>query len=294
MIDQYLSGSTDRLSPEAPVPVVKIESQFSVLGGAANVANNLAALGAKVSLIGVVGRDDNARIVTDLLEEKGIANQLLDSDIPTTVKTRVISRNQQMVRVDREEIFADEDALVNHLSGVLSFFNGDAIIVSDYAKGVCSSAMMKFLLSWADHNAVKVLIDPKGSDWSKYEGAFLIKPNVKELEELFNTSIENTNDEIAQFGKEIKQRYNIEHVLVTRSEEGMTHIHDEVLHVKSRKVDIYDLSGAGDTVIAVLVYLIQQGEDISIAINKANQAGSYVITKPNTYAISNMELNSLN
>ena len=294
MIDQYLSGSTDRLSPEAPVPVVKIESQFSVLGGAANVANNLAALGAKVSLIGVVGRDDNARIVTELLEEKGIANQLLDSDIPTTVKTRVISRNQQMVRVDREEIFADEDALVNHLSGVLSFFNGDAIIVSDYAKGVCSSAVMKFLLSWADHNDVKVLIDPKGTDWSKYEGAFLIKPNVKELEELFNTSIENTNDEIAQFGKEIKQRYNIEHVLVTRSEEGMTHIHDEVLHVKSRKVDIYDLSGAGDTVIAVLVYLIQQGEDISIAINKANQAGSYVITKPNTYAISNMELNSLN
>ena len=294
MLDQYLSGSTDRLSPEAPVPVVKIDSQFSVLGGAANVANNLAALGANVSLLGVVGRDDNARIVNELLEAKGIANQLLDADIYTTVKTRVISRNQQMVRVDREEIFTDEDALVDHLSGVLSFFQGDAIIVSDYAKGVCSPAAMKSILIWAEINNVKVLIDPKGTDWSKYEGAFLIKPNVKELEELFNTTIENTNEEIAQFGKEIKQRYNIEHVLVTRSEEGMTHIHDEILHVKSGKVDIYDLSGAGDTVIAVLVYLIQQGEDISIAINKANQAGSYVITKPNTYAISNTELNSLN
>lgn len=294
MLDQYLSGSTDRLSPEAPVPVVKIDSQFSVLGGAANVANNLAALGANVSLLGVVGRDDNARIVNELLETKGIANQLLDADIFTTVKTRVISRNQQMVRVDREEVFSDEDAFVNHLSGVLSFFQGSAIIVSDYAKGVCSSGAMKVILTWATNNDVKVLIDPKGTDWSKYEGAFLIKPNVKELEELFNTSIENTNSEIAQFGKEIRSRYNIEHVLITRSEEGMTHIHDEILHVKSRKVDIYDLSGAGDTVIAVLVFLIQQGEDISIAINKANQAGSYVITKPNTYAISNTELNLLN
>ena len=294
MLDQYVSGSTDRLSPEAPVPVVKIDSQFSVLGGAANVANNLAALGANVSLLGVVGRDDNARIVNELLEAKGIANQLLDADIFTTVKTRVISRNQQMVRVDREEVFSDEDAFVNHLSGVLSFFQGSAIIVSDYAKGVCSQGAMKVILTWATNNDVKVLIDPKGTDWSKYEGAFLIKPNVKELEELFNTSIENTNSEIAQFGKEIRSRYNIEHVLITRSEEGMTHIHDEILHVKSRKVDIYDLSGAGDTVIAVLVFLIQQGEDISIAINKANQAGSYVITKPNTYAISNTELNSLN
>lgn len=294
MLDQYVSGSTDRLSPEAPVPVVKIDSQFSVLGGAANVANNLAALGANVSLLGVVGRDENARIVNELLEAKGIANQLLDADIFTTVKTRVISRNQQMVRVDREEVFSDEDAFVNHLSGVLSFFQGSAIIVSDYAKGVCSPGAMKVILTWATNNDVKVLIDPKGTDWSKYEGAFLIKPNVKELEELFNTSIENTNSEIAQFGKEIRSRYNIEHVLITRSEEGMTHIHDEILHVKSRKVDIYDLSGAGDTVIAVLVFLIQQGEDISIAINKANQAGSYVITKPNTYAISNTELNSLN
>ena len=294
MLDQYVSGSTDRLSPEAPVPVVKIDSQFSVLGGAANVANNLAALGANVSLLGVVGRDDNARIVNELLEAKGIANQLLDADIFTTVKTRVISRNQQMVRVDREEVFSDEEAFVNHLSGVLSFFQGSAIIVSDYAKGVCSQGAMKVILTWATNNDVKVLIDPKGTDWSKYEGAFLIKPNVKELEELFNTSIENTNSEIAQFGKEIRSRYNIEHILITRSEEGMTHIHDEILHVKSRKVDIYDLSGAGDTVIAVLVFLIQQGEDISIAINKANQAGSYVITKPNTYAISNTELNSLN
>ena len=294
MLDQYVSGSTDRLSPEAPVPVVKIDSQFSVLGGAANVANNLATLGANVSLLGVVGRDDNARIVNELLEAKGIANQLLDADIFTTVKTRVISRNQQMVRVDREEVFSDEDAFVNHLSGVLSFFQGSAIIVSDYAKGVCSQGAMKVILTWATNNDVKVLIDPKGTDWSKYEGAFLIKPNVKELEELFNTSIENTNSEIAQFGKEIRSRYNIEHVLITRSEEGMTHIHDEILHVKSRKVDIYDLSGAGDTVIAVLVFLIQQGEDISIAINKSNQAGSYVITKPNTYAISNTELNSLN
>jgi len=294
MLDQYVSGSTDRLSPEAPVPVVKIDSQFSVLGGAANVANNLATLGANVSLLGVVGRDDNARIVNELLEAKGIANQLLDADIFTTVKTRVISRNQQMVRVDREEVFSDEDAFVNHLSGVLSFFQGSAIIVSDHAKGVCSQGAMKVILTWATNNDVKVLIDPKGTDWSKYEGAFLIKPNVKELEELFNTSIENTNSEIAQFGKEIRSRYNIEHVLITRSEEGMTHIHDEILHVKSRKVDIYDLSGAGDTVIAVLVFLIQQGEDISIAINKANQAGSYVITKPNTYAISNTELNSLN
>ena len=294
MLDQYVSGSTDRLSPEAPVPVVKIDSQFSVLGGAANVANNLATLGANVSLLGVVGRDDNARIVNELLEAKGIANQLLDADIFTTVKTRVISRNQQMVRVDREEVFSDEEAFVNHLSGVLSFFQGSAIIVSDYAKGVCSQGAMKVILTWATNNDVKVLIDPKGTDWSKYEGAFLIKPNVKELEELFNTSIENTNSEIAQFGKEIRSRYNIEHILITRSEEGMTHIHDEILHVKSRKVDIYDLSGAGDTVIAVLVFLIQQGEDISIAINKANQAGSYVITKPNTYAISNTELNSLN
>ncbi len=294
MLDQYLSGSTDRLSPEAPVPVVKIESQFSVLGGAANVANNLATLGAEVALLGVVGRDDNARIIANILEEKNIANQLLEADIYTTVKTRVISRNQQMVRVDREQIYDDEQAMLDHLSGVLSFFDGDAVIVSDYAKGVCSPQVMKAILTWATQTDVKVFIDPKGTDWSKYENAYMIKPNVKELEELFNTQIENTDVEIAQFGSEIKNRYNIEHVLVTRSEEGMTHIHDNVTHIKSRKVDIFDLSGAGDTVIAVLVYLVQSGLSIDQAINKANKAGSFVITKPNTYAISINELNSLN
>lgn len=289
-----MSGSTERLSPEAPVPVVKIESEFSVLGGAANVANNLATLGDNVSLLGVIGKDDNGRIVSELLEQKGISNQLLDANIPTTVKTRVISRNQQMVRVDREEMFDDDEAMVDHVSATLSFFKGSVVIVSDYAKGVCSRSVMTAILTWASQNDVKVFIDPKGTDWSKYEGAYMIKPNVKELEELFNTQIENTDKEISQFGKEIQQRYNIEHVLVTRSEEGMTHISDETVHIRSRKVDIYDLSGAGDTVIAVLVHLVQQGENISIAINKANQAGSYVITKPNTYAISNQELNSLN
>lgn len=294
MLDQYLSGSTDRLSPEAPVPVVKVDSQFSVLGGAANVANNLATLGAQVSLFGVVGRDDNSRIIGKLLEEKGIGNQLLDADIHTTVKTRVISRNQQMVRVDREEYFSDEAALTDHLSGVLSWFTGDAIIVSDYAKGVCSEGLMAGLLKWSEFNQVKVYIDPKGTDWSKYEGAYLIKPNLKELEELFNTQIDNNNDDVSQFALEVKERYGIEHVLVTRSEEGMTHVHDEVTHISSKKVDIFDLSGAGDTVIAVLVYMVQSGEDIDTAIQTANRAGSYVITKPNTYAISINELNSLN
>lgn len=294
MLDRYISGATDRLSPEAPVPVVKIESEYAMLGGAANVASNLAKLGADVSLYGVVGNDDSGKQVIALLEEKNIANQLLEADIHTTVKTRVISRNQQMMRVDREDIFSDESELINNLMAVLSFFQGSAVIISDYAKGVCTSDATKSIINWAKKNNVKVFIDPKGADWSKYEGAYLIKPNVKEIEELFNMSVENTNDEIASYGSEVRSRFNIDNVLITRSEKGMSFIGEDTQHISGKKIDIYDLSGAGDTVIAVLVYLIQEGMDLLEAIKKANNAGTYVVTKPNTYAISLDELNALN
>lgn len=291
ILDRYITGVTTRISPEAPVPVVKIEKEFFTLGGAANVANNLINLSSAIRLVGAVGKDANAVQLKLLLTNKNIDHHLFeDESIPTTTKTRVVSRNQQMIRLDREELF-------NQTPHSLSFFNSDFlaeyIVVSDYAKGFCSDVFFTHLID-QKKNTTKVFIDPKGNNWNKYNGAFLIKPNLSELEDVFGKSIQNNDQEIETSGKTVFERYAFENLLVTRGNKGMTLINkDGVKHFDTKNVDVFDVSGAGDTAMAVLIYMMSNGATLNTAIVAANLASSFVVTKPMTYAINKYELENL-
>lgn len=292
ILDRYIQGSTSRISPEAPVPVVKVENDYYTLGGAANVANNLSNLGANVKLLGAVGRDETGRWLHDLLVAKNIEPILyLDADIPTTTKTRIVSRNQQMLRIDNEGQFKHSPRSLEYFKH--QFEHSDILIVSDYDKGFCSEDVMDWMFQNTRKNA-RVLIDPKGKDWNKYNGAYLVKPNLVELEDLLGRTIVNKDDEVANAGKEVMKQFNFKHLLITRGKEGMTLISKEgVSHFPTHKVDVYDVSGAGDTAMAVLAKKMADGLPLAACIKSANLAAAYVVTKPTTYAINTEELNEM-
>lgn len=291
ILDRYITGSTNRISPEAPVPVVKIEDEFFTLGGAANVANNLINLTNDINLIGAIGKDNNAKNLKKILEERMIKHHLYsDEKIPTTTKTRVVSRNQQMIRLDREDTFISTN---DSLKFFINDFDNAFIIISDYAKGFCDDLFFKMLFNQKSIDT-KVFIDPKGSNWEKYNGAFLIKPNLSELEEVYGTAIKNDDDEITKSGKEVFEKYKIENLLITRGKRGMTLINkNNISHFSTKNVDVYDVSGAGDTAMAVLVYMMSENNSLEESIKAANLASSYVVTKPMTYAINKAELDNL-
>lgn len=291
ILDRYITGSTNRISPEAPVPVVKIEEEFFTLGGAANVANNLINLTSETRLTGAIGKDSNATNLIKILEDKKISHHLFaDDQIPTTTKTRVVSRNQQMIRLDEEDTFKSNE---KSLAFFKNEFNSSFIIISDYAKGFCDESFFKLMYD-ALPEETKVFIDPKGNNWSKYNGAFLIKPNLSELEEVYGSAIINSEDEISKAGKEVFEKYKIENLLITRGKKGMTLINkDSVTHFPTKNVDVYDVSGAGDTAMAVLVYMMSENHTLDESIKAANLASSYVVTKPMTYAINKTELDNL-
>lgn len=291
ILDRYITGSTHRISPEAPVPVVKIEEEFFTLGGAANVANNLINLTNEIRLTGAIGKDNNAANLVKILDEKKISHHLFaDDKIPTTTKTRIVSRNQQMIRLDREDTFMSNE---KSLAFFKNNFNQSFIIISDYAKGFCDESFFKLLYDEKPQET-KVFIDPKGNNWSKYNGAFLVKPNLSELEEVYGTAIKNSEEEISKAGKEVFEKYEIQNLLITRGKKGMTLINKEsVTHFPTKNVDVYDVSGAGDTAMAVLVFMMSENHTLDKAIKAANLASSYVVTKPMTYAINKTELDNL-
>ena len=292
MLDRYIHGETQRISPEAPVPIVKIETDYCTLGGAANVAHNLANLGNRAVLFGAIGNDESGRLVKDLLALRNIEDGLFTSeDIATTTKTRIVSRNQQMLRIDKENWF-------EHNPKSLEFFKnqfGDAnlIVVSDYEKGFCSDDLFDLLFTSKSRDC-KVLIDPKGKNWEKYNGAFIVKPNLAEMEDICGAKIENSDDVVLKYGKDVFEKYNFDHLIITRGSKGMTHVfQDGYAHYNAKKVEVYDVSGAGDTAMAVLAYMINLGKNVHQAITAANLASSYVVTKPTTYAINSNELENL-
>ena len=291
ILDRYITGSTHRISPEAPVPVVKIEEEFFTLGGAANVANNLINLTNEIRLTGAIGKDNNAANLVKILDEKKISHHLFaDDKIPTTTKTRIVSRNQQMIRLDREDTFISNE---KSLAFFKNNFNQSFIIISDYAKGFCDDSFFKLLYDEKPQET-KVFIDPKGNNWSKYNGAFLIKPNLSELEEVYGTAIKNIEEDISKAGKEVFEKYEIQNLLITRGKKGMTLINkDSVTHFPTKNVDVYDVSGAGDTAMAVLVFMMSENHTLDESIKAANLASSYVVTKPMTYAINKTELDNL-
>ena len=297
MLDRYWWGSVKRISPEAPVPVVELKNSTFALGGAANVAANIAGLGATPYLIGCVGEDADADRLSELLGEIGVSGEFLVrvSTRPTSIKTRVIAHSQQVVRVDQEstdELSPDQYALVwNKIETALP--DVDVIIVSDYAKGLLSINLLSRLIGKARALAKIILVDPKGKSYGRYKGADLLTPNRREAAEACNLS-EETPDLVNIAGSRLLEELNLEMVLITQSEEGMTLFQkaSEPVHLGAAAKQIYDVTGAGDTVIACLGVAFGAGFDFLLAAKIANLAAGLVVEQVGTTAISRQMLES--
>ncbi|GLR64860.1 bifunctional D-glycero-beta-D-manno-heptose-7-phosphate kinase/D-glycero-beta-D-manno-heptose 1-phosphate adenylyltransferase HldE [Marinospirillum insulare] len=283
MLDRYWQGATSRISPEAPVPVVKVQAQDDRPGGAANVALNLVSLGANAGLAGIVGRDDNARLLDGRLEQLGVKTFFDRSDTqPTVTKVRVMSRNQQLIRLDFEEQLQAGQSFLDAFSAGLK--ETDLVILSDYAKGTLNQVQK--MIQMARKAGKRVLIDPKGQDFSIYRQASVLTPNLSEFEAIVGECKDET--ELEQKGEQLRSELELEALLITRSEKGMTLIREGLapLHLPTRAQEIYDVTGAGDTVIAVLGLALASGHDFPEAMMLANLAAGVVVAKPGTATVS--------
>jgi rfaE bifunctional protein kinase chain/domain len=288
MLDRYWFGEVGRISPEAPVPIVKIDRTEERPGGAANVARNAAALGADAILLSVVGRDEAGATLRRLLKRDGVSAQLqIDAGVPTTIKLRVIGRQQQLVRIDFETAPGHE-ALASKMRDFRRLLGGvDAVVLSDYGKGGLEhiTAMIRL----ARGAGKPVLIDPKGDDYSRYRGASLITPNRSELREVAG-SWKNEAD-LTRRVRALMRQLRVGALLVTRSEEGMTLYRDSTrLHVAAQAREVYDVSGAGDTVIATVAFALARGESLEEAVRLANRAAGIVVGKFGTAVVHPHEL----
>ncbi|WP_439136481.1 D-glycero-beta-D-manno-heptose-7-phosphate kinase, partial [Pseudomaricurvus sp.] len=289
MLDRYWVGGTSRISPEAPVPVVKVNGIEDRPGGAGNVALNIAALGSGASLISVVGQDEAADALRSRLEAVGIHTDFQAStDKPTITKLRVISRHQQLIRMDFEESFAaeDSDSFLEKAKKRLPMMG--AVILSDYAKGSLQDTQS--LIQAAREVGVPVLVDPKGTDFERYRGATLLTPNLHEFEEVVGPC-PHESDLVAK-GTELMLSLDLEALLVTRGEYGMTLLrpNQPEFHLPARAREVFDVTGAGDTVISVLASSLAAGSELPLAVALANVAAGIVVGKLGTATISGPEL----
>lgn len=292
MLDRYWTGPTQRISPEAPVPVVRIQKNESRPGGAANVALNTAALGAKTRLLGVVGRDEPARLLREGLVDQGVSAAFLESqDRPTITKLRVMSRNQQLIRLDFEESLSvvgafNRKALVQQFRAALE--ESGAVILSDYGKGTLADVAE--LVAAARAAKKPVLVDPKGDDYRPYRGATLLTPNLSEFEAVVGQCRDEA--EIVAKGEKLRAELDLAALLVTRSEHGMTLIQPGAapLHLPTEAREVFDVTGAGDTVIATLGACLAAGHDFAHAARLANIAAGIKVGKVGTATVTVPEL----
>lgn len=288
MLDRYWFGDVHRISPEAPVPVVKIERSDERLGGAANVARNAAALGAHTTLLSVVGDDEAGHTIKRLLEATGIRTTLhVDAALKTTVKLRVIGRQQQLLRIDFEETPSHEV-----LTGKLEEFkrllaDADVVILSDYGKGGLTH--IADMITAAREAGVKILVDPKGDDYARYAGATMLTPNRGELREVIGKW--RSEADLHARTEALRVKLGVDALLLTRSEEGMTLFRAEgALNFEAQAREVFDVSGAGDTVIATLGVLLGGGAALADAAGMANRAGGIVVGKLGTAVVTPEEL----
>ncbi len=287
MLDRYWFGEVSRISPEAPVPVVKVQRMEERLGGAANVARNAASLGAVSALLSVVGDDEAGRSLGRLLEEGQIdANLHVDREIDTTVKLRVIGRQQQLLRIDFETTPSHEILQAKLADFESRVAQSDVVVLSDYGKGGLTHIAEMIRIARAHDKPV--LVDPKGDEWGKYAGATVITPNRSELKEVVGRW--SSDEELAARARKLRGDLGLEALLVTRSEEGMTLFADETHHQPALAREVFDVSGAGDTVIATLAVMIAAGADWAEAIRVANIAAGIVVGKLGTAVVSRHEL----
>lgn len=288
MLDRYWFGEVERISPEAPVPVVRVVKREDRLGGAANVARNIVALGAKATLVGLVGQDEAAQRMHELLTEAGIeAHLIADSAHPTTLKMRVLGKQQQLLRIDFEE--KPTPSLLKSLSDQVEKILAvhDVVVLSDYAKGALSQ--VEVLIELARKKGLPILVDPKGTDYQRYRGATLVTPNRSEMQQAVGAwSSEQALNERAQA---LRQELSLEALLVTRSEQGMTLFTEQGReHVDAQAHEVFDVSGAGDTVLATLAVMRAAGVEWPSAMRWANRAGGIVVGKLGTSIVTAGEL----
>jgi rfaE bifunctional protein kinase chain/domain len=288
MLDRYWFGDSDRISPEAPVPVVQVSKVDERLGGAANVARNVAALGANTTILGVVGEDEAGNRIGELLKQSGVNSQLeVDPKVPTTVKLRVIARQQQLIRLDFEET-PSQTALEQKLARFeKALGTADVLILSDYGKGALSQVAA--MIEYARAKDKVILVDPKGEDYEKYRGATLITPNRSELRQVVGRWA--NEDDLTRRAQDLRRSLGIQALLLTRSEEGMSMFTDQgVSHVRAQAREVFDVSGAGDTVIATLAVALAAQWPLDRAMALANRAGGIVVGKLGTATVTSEEL----
>ena len=281
MLDRYVWGNVGRISPEAPVPVVEVEEESVRLGGAANVANNIAALGGKPIMIGVVGDDDGGRTLRRSVEEQQFSTEgiVVDASRKTTIKTRVIAHQQHVVRIDREDKDnirpETQQKILDVLTSQVNTFDG--IILEDYNKGVLVKELIHRVVEFAIQNKKIITIDPKFNNFFEYTNVTVFKPNRKETEEALGTRMQSPED-IKRCGQALLARLNAEGILLTLGEQGMMLFerHGEVSHVSTKARHVADVSGAGDTVIATLTMALASGATMKESAAVANYAGGIV------------------
>ncbi|MGE5623141.1 MAG: D-glycero-beta-D-manno-heptose-7-phosphate kinase [Bacillota bacterium] len=288
MLDRYWFGDVSRISPEAPVPVVRVQRREERLGGAANVARNAVALGAYTGLLGVVGKDEAGDAVQELVTGLQINSYLnRDAAIPTIIKLRVIGRQQQLLRIDFEDPPTE-----TVLRDKLTQFNAllpeyDVIVLSDYAKG--SLVNVVHMIEAAKKAGKRILVDPKGDDFMRYKGASILTPNKSELRQVVGSW--KTEVELTEKAQRLRSALELEALLLTRSEEGMSlYTEREVVHIPTIAREVYDVSGAGDTVIATLATMLGSGVPLVEAVTIANRAGGIVVGKLGTATVTKEEL----
>jgi D-beta-D-heptose 7-phosphate kinase/D-beta-D-heptose 1-phosphate adenosyltransferase len=282
MIDHYLWGSCERISPEAPVQVVNVDRESTVLGGAGNVVNNLNSLGAKVDVISVIGECKTSEELKGLLTDIKVDTQYLitQKDRVTSKKSRIIAAHQQVVRYDRE---STEEINNNSQMAILEFFkaivnNYDVILLSDYGKGVLTFELTQSLITIANENEKKLLVDPKGLNYSKYNGAYLLTPNKKEASEATNSVIKD-NKSLTQAIKSLKKQCNLEVSLITLSDQGVAIFDNELRIHPTVAIEVFDVTGAGDTILASLGFALSCNKNIDQAVKFANLASGVVVGK---------------
>lgn len=293
MLDEYIIGAATRISPEAPVPVIKFSENKFNLGGAGNVAANLAALGVQATLIGLVGDDQQAVQVKKMARKQGIDGILLTTDQPTITKTRIVAQRQQIVRLDREVLFElKKNALITLIDTVCRMASShDVVIVSDYAKGTVHPEMLTALVHHCKRLGIPVLADPKRADWRMYTGVTMLTPNLRELSENAGVEIANTDNDILREARKAIKNSGIEKLLITRSEKGMSFIDaDQYQHIPAHAHEVFDVSGAGDTVIAVVAAALSANWSFDQAVKLANMAAGTVVLHAGTVPVNLEEL----
>ncbi len=294
MLDRYWWGSVTRISPEAPVPVVNLQKTTIAVGGAGNVAANIKGLDATPYLVGIIGNDEDGKLLKKSLDDANISSEYLFEvkDRPTIVKTRIVAQQQQIARIDQEKVSnltsEDEDILWEKLKILIE--KVDIVVLSDYDKGLLSEKLLMRLITNGKSLSKKILVDPKGKDYQKYRNATLLTPNRKEAIE------SSQKNRVNEAGNELMEKLSLESLLITQGEDGMTIFQDkqDEIHLPALARHVYDVTGAGDTVIATLAVSLGSGEELVNSAKLANIAAGFVVEELGTTIITSDKLKQAN